>query len=61
MPVPLTTAALALAAIMAAIGADLPAIIIGSAGALNQVLATWATSSSPKPRAIMGEDPDGGL
>jgi hypothetical protein len=39
---------------MAAIGADLPSIIIGSAGVLNQVLATWATSTSPKPREEIG-------
>lgn len=41
MPVPVTTAALALSAIFALMGADLGAIIVGSAGVFNQVLVTF--------------------
>jgi hypothetical protein len=47
MPVPLTTAALALAAIFAGIDYDLGAVLLGGAGVLNQGLATWATSGRP--------------
>lgn len=44
MPVPLTTATLAFSAILALMGADISAVIVGAAGTINQALATWATS-----------------
>lgn len=42
MPVPLTTAALVMGFLFAAMGFDIPAIIVGSAGVLNQSLVEFA-------------------
>lgn len=41
MPVPLTTAALAFAALLLPIS-EAASLIVGTAGMLNQVMATWA-------------------
>lgn len=43
MPVPLTNACFILATLFAAIGANIGAIIVGSAGLLNQAIVVFAS------------------
>ena len=48
MPVPLTTAALAFAAILLPVS-EAATICVGAAGVINQVIATWAAVNVPAP------------
>lgn len=48
MPVPLTTAALALSAILMGMGSDVSSILVGTAAVANQFLATWASLGGPE-------------
>jgi hypothetical protein len=53
MPVPLTTAALSFSAILMLGDLELAAIIIGSAGVLNQMAVVFSTPApAPDPDAI---------